>query len=77
MVYAFVEEGGIPKVIANKIAVVPGGLWLLPFWREHDPWDAGAAGNAQRGLSGVPGVLISTDRASVKATDAPPSWARL
>lgn len=62
MVYAFAKEGGIPKVIANKIAIAAGGVWLLPFWRENDPWDAGIVCNARPDLMGVPGVLISGDK---------------
>lgn len=37
VIYAFDAEGGIPKVIANKLAVGANGTWLLPFWRENDP----------------------------------------
>ena len=65
MVYTFEDEGGIPKVIANKLAVTPTGAWLLPFWRENDRWDAGAGCNAQPGLMGVPAVLVSTNQARV------------
>ena len=36
VIYGFSHEGGIPKVIANKLAVGGGGEWLLPFWREND-----------------------------------------
>jgi len=28
------EDGGIPKVTANKIVELSSGVWLLPFWRE-------------------------------------------
>ena len=62
--YGFAKEGGIPKVIANKIAISPAGEWLLPFWRENDQWDAGASCNARLDLMGVPGVLISGDKVS-------------
>ena len=29
------RDGGIPKVIANKVAVLSTGEWLMPFWREQ------------------------------------------
>ena len=69
MVYSFKEEGGIPKVIANTIAIAPGGDWLLPFWRENDPWDASTLCNQQPQLMGVPGVLLSSD----KVREGPPA----
>lgn len=27
-------DGGVPKVLANKLCVMADGRWLLPFWRE-------------------------------------------
>eukprot|EP01045_Picozoa_sp_COSAG04_P024225 COSAG04_NODE_2996_length_3295_cov_4.057259_3_plen_160_part_00 len=27
-------DGGVPKVLANKLCVTTSGVWLLPFWRE-------------------------------------------
>lgn len=36
VVYSFDAEGGIPKVVANKLAVDTDGSWLLPFWRENE-----------------------------------------
>eukprot|EP00238_Polyblepharides_amylifera_P000646 CAMPEP_0196570914 /NCGR_PEP_ID=MMETSP1081-20130531/1069_1 /TAXON_ID=36882 /ORGANISM="Pyramimonas amylifera, Strain CCMP720" /LENGTH=419 /DNA_ID=CAMNT_0041887605 /DNA_START=333 /DNA_END=1592 /DNA_ORIENTATION=- len=56
------EEGGIPKVTANKMVELWSGEWLLPFWREsalissHTP--------ACKALKGHPsaGVLRSFDR---------------
>jgi hypothetical protein len=62
VVLTFEDEGGIPKVIANKLALTPTGAWLLPFWRENDRWDAGPGCNAQPGLMGVPAVLISSNK---------------
>jgi hypothetical protein len=32
----FEAEGGVPKVIANKLAIGTDGGWLLPFWRENE-----------------------------------------
>ena len=63
VLFTFEDEGGIPKVIANKLALTPTGAWLLPFWRENDRWDAGAGCNAQPGLMGVPAVLVSSNQA--------------
>lgn len=28
-------DGGIPKVTANKPAVLSDGSWVLPYWRER------------------------------------------
>ena len=28
-------DGGIPKVISNRVTVLSTGEWLLPFWREQ------------------------------------------
>ena len=36
IIYSFDAEGGIPKVIANKLAIGTDGGWLLPFWRENE-----------------------------------------
>ena len=36
MVLDFEAEGGVPKVIANKLAIGTDGGWLLPFWRENE-----------------------------------------
>lgn len=58
LVYAFEEDGGIAKMVANKIVLGPKGEWLLPFWREmggqncmHSP-----------SMHGKAGVLISHDQ---------------
>ena len=29
------SDGGIPKVISNRVTVLSTGEWLLPFWREQ------------------------------------------
>lgn len=34
MMLPYDAEGGIPKVVANKMAVLASGAWVLPFWRE-------------------------------------------
>lgn len=62
--YGFLEEGSISKVIANTLYVDPGGAWLLPYWRENAPTQTGIGCNLQPRLTGVPGVLISTDMVS-------------
>lgn len=34
------DEGGlIPKVIANRMLVLPSGEWILPYWRERPRWE--------------------------------------
>ena len=74
-------EGGIPKVVANKMAVLGSGAWVLPFWREpgktcpklrsevKDPKDI---------VKGSAGVLISGDQGltwSVKGNlTSPGTW---
>jgi len=33
------EDGGVPKVLANKLCETSTGAWILPFWREPtDSW---------------------------------------
>jgi hypothetical protein len=53
------EEGGIPKVTGNRLAVTREGAWLLPFWRE-----AGGHCTAPPGppLHGTPGLLVSRNQ---------------
>ena len=65
MILPYDAEGGIPKVVANKLAVLASGAWILPFWREpgktcpklrsevKDPKDI---------VRGSAGVLISGDQ---------------
>lgn len=33
VVLPFISEGGIAKMVSNKLAVGPGGQWVLPFMR--------------------------------------------
>lgn len=51
------RDGGIPKVIANKLSVLSTGEWLMPFWREQQ--SALEEGTCERdletGLSGCSG----------------------
>ncbi|KAK3275980.1 hypothetical protein CYMTET_15922 [Cymbomonas tetramitiformis] len=35
VIYGQEEDGGIPKVTANKALQLSSGEWLLPFWRER------------------------------------------
>ena len=35
VVWGLEEDGGIPKVTANKTKVLSNGDWILPFWRER------------------------------------------
>eukprot|EP00238_Polyblepharides_amylifera_P013106 CAMPEP_0196574354 /NCGR_PEP_ID=MMETSP1081-20130531/4083_1 /TAXON_ID=36882 /ORGANISM="Pyramimonas amylifera, Strain CCMP720" /LENGTH=387 /DNA_ID=CAMNT_0041892349 /DNA_START=68 /DNA_END=1231 /DNA_ORIENTATION=+ len=33
-------DGGVPKVLANKLTVLSSGAWVLPYWREPpDSWE--------------------------------------
>ncbi|KAK3232987.1 hypothetical protein CYMTET_56683 [Cymbomonas tetramitiformis] len=56
---SLVEPSGnaVPKVLANPLAVLSTGEWLLPFWRE--PHDAPPCIKENRGSAGV---LRSRDR---------------
>jgi hypothetical protein len=65
-VYTYSEEGGIAKMIANKLRVGSDGQWLLPFWREMG---GQPECNQQPALHGAPGVLASADQ----VTCLPPS----
>uniref|UniRef100_A0A7S0SBL6 Sialidase domain-containing protein n=1 Tax=Mantoniella antarctica TaxID=81844 RepID=A0A7S0SBL6_9CHLO len=51
------RDGGIPKVIANKVAVLSSGEWLLPFWREQQNalMDETCQRDPDTGHSGCPG----------------------
>lgn len=51
------EEGGNPKVIANKLAVTKTGAWVLPYWGE-----VSSARGCHTSQSTVSGVLVSKDR---------------
>jgi predicted neuraminidase len=51
------RDGGIPKVIANKVAVLSTGEWLMPFWREQQNavGDLQCERDVETGVSGCPG----------------------
>ena len=55
---------GVPKAIANKIAVLSDGAWLLPYWRE--PGKTCPLNRAQvqpsQWVKGSAGVLYSEDQ---------------
>ena len=54
-------DGGVPKVTANKPAVLSNGHWVLPYWRERAMLAKdGEACEAMRGGEGA-GVVISED----------------
>lgn len=59
-VASFDSEGGIAKMVANKLAVTASGKWLLPFWREMGGHDCTHA-PAEHGKAGV---LVSSDKVS-------------
>jgi len=60
MVLAYDDEGGIAKMIANKLIRARDGSWVLPFWREM----GGPAACRQRPeLHGEAGVLLTRDQA--------------
>ena len=59
VVYSFDEEGGIAKMIANKLVVNSRGHFLLPFWREMG---GQPECNRQAALHGMPGLLVSDDK---------------
>ncbi|CAL8467786.1 g7324 [Coccomyxa elongata] len=59
MVYSFDEEGGIAKMIANKLTISSRGHWLLPFWREMG---GQPECNMQPAKHGMPGLLVSPDK---------------
>ena len=66
VVFSFDSEGGIAKMVANKIALGPKGEWLLPFWREMGGNDCTHA----PGMHGRAGVLISEDQVTLHAWHA-------
>lgn len=62
VIYSQAEDGGIPKVTANKIVELSSGVWLLPFWREKALVAASPeCATEVRGKQSA-GVLRSTDR---------------
>ena len=58
MVFAYEEDGGIGKMVANKLAIGSSGEWLLPFWREMGGQNC-SQNHAEHGKAGV---LISYDK---------------
>ncbi|KAK9862968.1 hypothetical protein WJX84_005204 [Apatococcus fuscideae] len=58
VIYPFSDRLGIPKVTANRLAVLDDGSWLLPVWHEGSRPDCG------QGLrsNGAPGMLLSVDQ---------------
>ena len=55
---------GVPKVIANKVAVLSNGAWLLPYWREPGktcPLNRAQA-HPNQWVNGSAGVLYSGDQ---------------
>ncbi|KAK9823715.1 hypothetical protein WJX72_004851 [[Myrmecia] bisecta] len=58
VVWAFSEEGGIPKVVANKLAVAHNGNWVLPFWHEA----VSEACGSKLDVNQAAGVLVSSDK---------------
>ena len=69
VVYAFKDEGGIAKMIANKLRTTQEGHWLLPFWREMG---GQAECNTRPELHGAPGLLVSPDQVSPSAAAVAP-----
>ena len=57
VVYSFEKDGGIAKMVANKLAQGSRGEWLLPFWREKGGQECSNA----TAWHGRAGVLISED----------------
>ena len=55
---SFDLEGGIAKMVANKLAVGQDGRWLLPFWREM----GGQNCTHSPSMHGKAGVLVSDDQ---------------
>eukprot|EP00899_Mesostigma_viride_P004789 jgi/Mesvir1/14310/Mv09730-RA.1 len=73
------QGDGVPKVIANKPAILSTGEWVLPFWSEQ-----AASGNCTRGTKvgssssserggggGSAGVLLSQDEGRTWHASAP------
>lgn len=53
-------EGGVAKMDSNKPAITAAGDWLMAFWREQG---GSAACERNPEMHGVPGVLLSSDKA--------------
>ena len=58
IVYAYDEDGGIGKMVANQLVIGRSGEWLLPFWREM----GGQNCTQMPSEHGKAGVLISNDK---------------
>eukprot|EP00873_Tetraselmis_striata_P011702 jgi/Tetstr1/431966/TSEL_021443.t1 len=58
-IYSGKADGGVPKVIANQLAVTKAGAWVLPFWQEMPR--VHPAGCPARGTHSA-GALLSRDR---------------
>lgn len=57
LVLSYDTEGGIAKMVSNKVAATADGRWLLPFWREM----GGTNCTQDPGMHGRPGLLSSAD----------------
>eukprot|EP00854_Cymbomonas_tetramitiformis_P005196 gene5196-6321_t len=60
-IYSFEEEAKVPginKVLANRLAVLSNGLFVLPYWREKGR----SCPNVDDELAGKAGVLVSPDQ---------------
>ena len=60
VIYSYSDEGGIAKMLANRLGTIPGGGWVLPVWREMGGQQVC---NKHPELHGAAGVLLSTDQA--------------
>eukprot|EP00854_Cymbomonas_tetramitiformis_P009877 gene9877-11698_t len=76
-IFGLAEDGGIPKVLSNKLTVLSSGEWVIPFWRENQllsksRWpeekehcrtaDNSFGENATNSAHPSAGVLISADK---------------
>ncbi|CAK0763317.1 hypothetical protein CVIRNUC_003045 [Coccomyxa viridis] len=61
VIYSFSDEGGIAKMLANRLGTRDGGGWMLPVWREMGGQQAC---NTHPELHGAAGVLLSDDQGS-------------
>lgn len=57
VVYSFQDLQPIPKVVGNQLVVTTSGRWVLPMWYER-----GGECRDDKGLHGVPGMLLSDDQ---------------
>mmetsp|Transcript_26799 Transcript_26799/g.37009 ORF Transcript_26799/g.37009 Transcript_26799/m.37009 type:complete len:372 (+) Transcript_26799:1-1116(+) len=66
LVYSYEAEMGMPKVLANKLAVLSNGGWALPFWREPGKTCPivrhGADPEKLAEVRGSAGLLVSGDQ---------------